>query len=85
MLAATGLPVRIGRLLTTLSLLFVIVGLTREVRASSNEDLERVIEAVHGFIYRCDNAPTWPVRYLSGNFEAICWVSNPPMAAPRAR
>lgn len=70
-LAQTGVPIRLGRGLATVTMAIALVGLVRQASAESSEDLDRLLSTISGFIYRCENSPEWPATYLTGNIKEM--------------
>lgn len=70
-LAQTGVPIRAGRAVATVTLAAALIGIVRQASAESSEDLDRLLGTISGFIYRCENRPDWPVSYLAGNIREM--------------
>lgn len=70
-LAVTGLPVQLLRAACALAAAVALTALVRDAGSGRSEDLLRVLDTVSGIVYRCDNTPDWPIRYLDGNIEEL--------------
>jgi len=70
-LAATGLPVQLLRTICALTAAVALIALVRDAGSGRSADLLRVLDTISGIVYRCDNTPDWPIRYLDGNIEEL--------------
>lgn len=83
-LALTGVPIQLLRALCAIAATVALVALVRTAGAHSSDDLLRVLGTIDGFVYRCRNAPGWPLIYLAGNVEEISGYRTEDFLDPEA-
>jgi hypothetical protein len=70
-LATTGIPIQLLRALCAVAATVGLVSLVRLASTHSSDDLIKVLDSIDGFVYRCRNAPDWPLVYMAGNVEEL--------------
>ena len=67
----SGGLVRSVRALSTLVLAVALFGLVRELNILAQRELDRVLDAVRGYVYRVRNDQEWTAIFIAGDIESV--------------
>ena len=78
----TGVPVQLLRAACAVAATLALIALVRHAGEKSQADLDRTLDTIRGFVYRCNNDPQWSMLYMMGNVEELTGYTRADFFAP---
>ncbi len=69
--ALTGVPIQLPMAICALLAAIALIAITRISNAQYMMDLDRVLNIINGFVFRCRNDRNWSLLYLNGNVKEV--------------